>query len=262
MEHDWKNRYDGSGVEECTNCHMQRRPGQPRTLNEGRWQFRTSPSALTWMYGTNDVTPLCVGADGQQFDRAGSPIRQPDLIMKLTLKTEELEAELKRCSETIENHQFRFHQVREELKRRREASDEQPVPLTKEQQAMRNAELQAKLDNNLVLKITAMETEQAKLVIEAETAKAAQREAEGRLALVVKMYVERGLIKDATAAVDAAIAAEIAVRSPVSHDVLDKIATQVPTERVVLEEVARHRRSMSDYVAEPGEVAGDKISKK
>ncbi len=258
MEHDWKNIYDGSGVEECANCRMQRRPESGPASNSTWWQFRMSASALTsWECTNTGALPSCNGADGQQ--------------------TEELEAELKRCSEMIENHQFRFHRVREELKRRREAGDEQPVPLTKEQQAMRNTELQAKLDNNLILKITAMETEQAKLVIEAETAKAAQREAESRLALVVKLYVERDL-KDATAAMDAVIAAEAAVRSPVSHDVLDKIAAQAPTERVtldarinaavaktervVLEEVARHHRSMSDYIADPGEVAGDKISKK
>lgn len=98
--------------------------------------------------------------------------------------TEALEQELRDRSEALSRHQVRFALVRDELKRRRETKDEQPpmqVTTVESQQ-----KVDADLNRTLTLKITEMEGQQAKLVVEAEIAKAAQREAEDRLALVAK----------------------------------------------------------------------------
>ncbi len=100
--------------------------------------------------------------------------------------TGSLETELKELSDRIAADPLRFQQVRDELRRRRAAEDEQPTPLTAEQKRAVDAESAANLDKNLILKITAMEAEQARLVIEASMAKMAQRDAEERLELVVK----------------------------------------------------------------------------
>lgn len=103
--------------------------------------------------------------------------------------TEALESELKERSGAIERHQSRFREVQGELRRRRDARDEQPPPETTEQASERNRNYEQKLGDNLVLKVTMMETEQARLVVELESAKAAQRDAEERLALVIKTGV-------------------------------------------------------------------------
>jgi len=110
--------------------------------------------------------------------------------------TEELEAELKTLSASITtdsnkltDDQSLFQSITVELKNRRETKDEQPTPtiiptgdeaLARENDRLRNENRQ------LVLKVISMETEQAKLVVESEVAKAMQREAEEKLALVVK----------------------------------------------------------------------------
>lgn len=98
--------------------------------------------------------------------------------------TEALEQELKDRSEALSRHQARFTQVRDELKRRRETKDEQPPMQVTTVESKQKAD--ADLSRTLALKVTEMEGQQAKLVVEAEIAKAAQREAEERLALIVK----------------------------------------------------------------------------
>lgn len=109
-------------------------------------------------------------------------------------QTEKLEAELKSISEQLEVGKFRFHQVRQELSRRRAAKDDQPAPLTDDERNELNKANADAVDRNLVLKITSMELEQARLVIEAETAKADAQEARDRLALVCK-HAAAGTLK-------------------------------------------------------------------
>lgn len=104
----------------------------------------------------------------------------------LTLET--LEAELKTLSARIASDPIRFQQVRDELKRRHAAGGDQPVPveMTAEQRRQ-NEELAFRESNRLlVLKVTEMEAEQAKLVVEAEMHRQQRAEAEERLALVVR----------------------------------------------------------------------------
>ncbi len=103
--------------------------------------------------------------------------------------TEALEQELKDRSEALSRHQARFAQVRDELKRRRETKDEQPPMQVTTVESQQKAD--ADLNQALALKVTEMEGQQAKLVVEAEIAKAAQREAEERLALVVKRLPQK-----------------------------------------------------------------------
>jgi len=106
--------------------------------------------------------------------------------------TESLETEFKELSDRIATDPLRFQQVREELARRHAAGGDQPTPDTQEQQAEKQREAVANLEKNLVLKITAMETEQAKLVVEAEIFKSQRNEAEARLALIAKIgYIVR-----------------------------------------------------------------------
>jgi hypothetical protein len=104
----------------------------------------------------------------------------------LNASTEVLESELKERSDAIERHQSRFREVQGELRRRRDAKDEQPPPETSEQASERTRSYEQKLSDNLALKVTMMEAEQAKLVVELEIAREAQRVAEERLALVIK----------------------------------------------------------------------------
>jgi hypothetical protein len=114
-------------------------------------------------------------------------LRLPDLSLQDWLvDTEKLETELKELSTRIAADPLRFQQVRDELKRRREIKDEQPPPETTEQASERTRSYEQKLSDNLALKVTMMEAEQAKLVVELEIAREAQRVAEERLALVVK----------------------------------------------------------------------------
>lgn len=103
--------------------------------------------------------------------------------------TEALEQELKDRSEALSRHQARFAQVRDELKRRREMKDEQPPMQVTTVESQQKAD--ADLIRTITLKVTEMEGQQAKLVVEVEIAKAAQREAEERLALVVKRIPQK-----------------------------------------------------------------------
>lgn len=98
--------------------------------------------------------------------------------------TEILEAELKEVSDRIAVDPLRFQQIRDELARRRKAGDEQPPMdvVTIESQKRDETAFQ----ENLVLKITAMEAEQARFVVEAELSRQQRVDAEERLALVVK----------------------------------------------------------------------------
>lgn len=163
-EHHWKQIYSGSDVERCLNCPMQRRAASPSwTPNSREWQHRLSSDALEWVNGPG---PECDSAE--------------------RLGTEQLEAELKELSDRIAADPLRFQQVREELARRHAAGNDQPAQDTLEQRAEKQRAAGRDLQNNLVVKITAMEAEQAKLVIEAEIAKAQRDEAERRLALLVK----------------------------------------------------------------------------
>lgn len=110
--------------------------------------------------------------------------------------TEELEAELKSLSSSITadrdkltDNQALFQSISVELKNRREAKDEQPQPtvIPSKEEALANENARLREENRqLVLKVISMESEQAKLVVAAEVAKAMQREAEDKLALVVK----------------------------------------------------------------------------
>lgn len=103
--------------------------------------------------------------------------------------TEKLEAELRTLSDLLEEGKGRFHAVREELRRRHTVKDEQPAPsvvLTPDQALHEQLDREVKVTMGLTNKLIAMEAEQAKLVVEAEIAKAAQREAEDRLALLAK----------------------------------------------------------------------------
>jgi len=102
----------------------------------------------------------------------------------LSANTEKLEAELKDISAQLETGKLRFQHVREELKRRRETKDEQPPMKVVTVESQRQAD--ADLSSNLVLKITAMETEQARLVVDAEIFRSQRDEALERLALVCK----------------------------------------------------------------------------
>lgn len=116
-----------------------------------------------------------------------------DIIGK---NTEDLEAELKQLSNSITtdrnkltDDQSLFQSITVELKNRRETKDEQPVPTitpTKEEALARENDRLREENRQLVLKVISMESEQAKLVVEAEVAKALQREAEDRLSLVAK----------------------------------------------------------------------------
>lgn len=122
--------------------------------------------------------------------------------------TETLEIELRDLANTItvdtnklSDKQSYFQSVREELKRRRDTKDErsaQPAPtiITEEAVALRKMRALEHLNNTLVNKMIAMEAEQAKLVVEVETHKFARREAEERLALVVKAYKDNEDLKN------------------------------------------------------------------
>jgi len=102
--------------------------------------------------------------------------------------TESLEGELKTLSQRIAADPSRFQQVAEELRRRREVKDEQPAPVELTEEQQREKELAALYESNrlLTLKVTEMEGEQAKLVVEAELHRQQRVEAEEKLALVVR----------------------------------------------------------------------------
>lgn len=109
-----------------------------------------------------------------------------------TTTTEELEKEFSTLSEAIEANRQRFDVIRAELKSRRTVKDEQPPPVVRPasvEDALR-AENERFAEENrlLILKVIEMEAEQAKFIVEAEVAKANQREADARLALVTKYY--------------------------------------------------------------------------
>ncbi len=98
-----------------------------------------------------------------------------------TYSTEYLEAELRGLEEQLSAKQSRFRQVSAALQRRKSTKDEQPP-----QEPTAGAEDVVKVLTN---KAIAMEAEQAKLVVEATIAREALREAEERLALVVRHNV-------------------------------------------------------------------------
>jgi hypothetical protein len=110
--------------------------------------------------------------------------------------TEDLEAELKALSNSITtdrnkltDDQSLFQSISVELKNRRETKDEQPAPTilpSKEDVIARENDRLREENRQLVLKVISMESEQAKLVVEAEVAKAGRRDAEEKLALVAK----------------------------------------------------------------------------
>jgi hypothetical protein len=122
-----------------------------------------------------------------------------DIIGK---STEDLEAELKALSNSITtdrnkltDDQSLFQSISVELKNRRETKDEQPVPTilpSKEDVLMRENDRLRDENRQLVLKVISMESEQAKLVVEAEVAKAGQRDTEEKLALVAKYLKPAG----------------------------------------------------------------------
>lgn len=126
------------------------------------------------------------------------------LRINATLSTETLEDILRTLSNDLEMGKMRFQEIRDELRRRKETRDEQPLPkeLTAEQQ---HQEELGKLRNDVAVltnKSIAMESEQAKLVVEAVIAREALREAEDRLALLAKQItmVPKKAIDELTAA--------------------------------------------------------------
>lgn len=133
--------------------------------------------------------------------------KKSTLIMS---NTEELEAELRSISDQLETGKLLFQQVREELARRHAAGGDQPAPETADQRAEKQREAEINLSNNLVLKITAMEAEQAKLVVEAEVYKSQRDEATSRLQLLVKAgdFVPKPAVEELRAVVNEPIATD------------------------------------------------------
>jgi hypothetical protein len=121
--------------------------------------------------------------------------KKSTLIMS---NTEELEAELRSISDQLETGKLLFQQVSEELARRHAAGGDQPAPETADQRAEKRREAECNLDKNLILKIIAMEAEQAKLVVEAEVYKSQRDEANGRLQLLAKSgdFVPKPAVED------------------------------------------------------------------
>jgi hypothetical protein len=135
--------------------------------------------------------------------------------------TDTLENELRELSQQLEIGKTRFNDVREELRRRHEAGNDQPKPveLTNDQRREDEELNAARALNVMTNKIIAMEVEQAKLVVEAEVAKAAQREAETRLALLAKLIAA----SDLNGAV-ATMKDVLQVMTPVSNAMLNSAA--------------------------------------
>jgi hypothetical protein len=115
----------------------------------------------------------------------------------ITEPTETLESELKSLATQIETGKQRFHKVSEELKLRREYVKASQDPLSDQPQAVELTEaqdLQQQLDaahkeqRVLTNKLIAMESEQAKLVIEIEMLKVERDVALERLATLAKTY--------------------------------------------------------------------------
>lgn len=225
-EHTWRQVYKNSDVEQCVNC-----PTQRRRAGAG-WQWRPTNEALDWSSVEQNGIPTCVPTY-KSLD--GTLMR--GVLPDQERATEILEAELKELSDRIATDPVRFQQVREELKRRREARDEQPTPETDDERTEREGRVQRDLDRVLTLKIIAMEAEQAKLVVEAELFKSQRDEAAARLALLAKVIAASGIEKAAAAPNEAAqdsapagglIAEALGVpdrtRRPLSHETAFKIA--------------------------------------
>jgi len=87
-----------------------------------------------------------------------------------------MERNLRDKSEQIESDKVLFHQISEELKLRRSIGDEQPRQMTDDERRAAALVRANELDTNLVLKITAMEAEQAKLTLELGAALFAQHQ--------------------------------------------------------------------------------------
>lgn len=152
----------------------------------------------------NKACPLC--GDRETDDNLlsiAARVRRPT-GRDISASTEKLETELRSISDQLATGQERFHQIRTELRNRRVAKDEQPVPKETTADQLRQAEVDNFREqvNVLSLKVTSMEAEQAKLVVEAEIFKAQAREAESKLALVVKnnTMVPKNIIDELTIA--------------------------------------------------------------
>jgi hypothetical protein len=104
--------------------------------------------------------------------------------------TEKLETELRDLSTRLEADKLRFQQVRGELAARHAKGGDQPPPrmMTEDQMRQELRDAAARQDGALINKLIAMELEQAKLVVEAEVAKAAAKEAQDRLTLIAKVF--------------------------------------------------------------------------
>lgn len=137
--------------------------------------------------GVEVACPLCGGSGNQRLaGGAGDAVTGVGRLRGET--TGALEDQLKVLSARIASDPLRFDEIRAELAFRRRTKDDQPAPrlITVEGSKREDQDKAARTNEALMLKITVMEAEQAKLVIEAELAKAAQREAEERLAIVAR----------------------------------------------------------------------------
>lgn len=138
--------------------------------------------------GVEAACPLCGGSGNQRLGKwDGSGIGDGSKRLR-DESTDALEDQLKTLSARIASDPLRFDEIRAELAFRRRTKDEQPTPTLRQagDAERERKEDAAKLNTALTLKITAMEAEQAKLVLEVEAAKAAQREAEDRLAIIAR----------------------------------------------------------------------------
>ena len=111
--------------------------------------------------------------------------------------TEDLEAELAQLSTSItddalklSDSKARFNSISAELNNRRTAKPDdqpQPTPVTWEQALTTENQRLESLNRTLSLKITEMESEQGRLVVEAMIARDEKRVLEERLVLVSKL---------------------------------------------------------------------------
>lgn len=110
------------------------------------------------------------------------------------IETEKLESELSELSARMSSDPIRFQDVRDELRRRREGNigtvnDQPPPKVTTHDELLAEAR---QTIATLTTKIISMESEQAKLVIEAEMARADAVEIQRRLTLTCQTAELRG----------------------------------------------------------------------